>query len=110
MTDKLSPAAALLLIPASLAIGIPLALYKAWVISPLWGWFVTPLTGIATPSISLFAGLIYLIHVVRFDASATRRNEDDPVLQFATGIFHGLFLPWVALLCGWLIMLAGKVL
>lgn len=110
MTDKLSPAATLLLIPASLAIGIPLALYKAWVISPLWGWFVTPVTGIATPSVSLFAGLIYLIYVVRFDANIVRKFDNDPLQQFVHGIVNGLLLPWAALLCGWLIMLAGKVL
>ena len=80
-------------------VAIPLAIWKAYCISILWGWFITPVFGMPSPSMVAILGLLIFIPL----AYPVFPNEsDDFAERLGKLIGQSGIVPLIGLGVGWL--------
>jgi hypothetical protein len=75
---------------------VPLALFRGWVISLLWGWYVADYFGFARLTIVEAVGLGILVSVF-----TSHRNPDDGDRSVWLDLTYAVMFPALGLLFGW---------
>ena len=92
-------------IGGAILLSIPLALWAAFCVTPVWGWFITPVFGVPTPSLWMLAGVLLVarIPVVGLKSETDGKNGFEkltytlafsvvwPPLTFVAGWIYHLF-------------------
>lgn len=94
---------AIILIPVMVVMIVPMALWRGYVLSILWGWFIVPTFG--APALSLVAaiGLSLVVGMFTAHLSSKKKDEDDNALT--NYLVNGFVWPGIALLFGYIVTL-----
>ena len=96
--------ASVIAVPLTIALIIPLGLWRAFAATVLWGWFVTPLSGVAAPDLWAAFGLVTLLSLLTASFEPAQDGADGVKRLVGSTVFW-IFLPATALLLGWIITL-----
>lgn len=90
---------------------LPLAAWRAYVTTVLWGWFITPTFGVQSPSIWVLAGFATLVMLYqKWNVKPYIDPDKSMAEQVWLSIIGDALLPAMALLSGWIYhLLAGGV-
>lgn len=87
----------LLVVPVALAIGVPLALWTAFVFQTLWAWFLTPIFGISAPSLWMVFGLILMVSLLKSKPKKAKAEGWAALAEIGDAIAYGIVAPLLAL-------------
>lgn len=78
-----------------------LTVWKAYVLTVLWGWFITPEFGIAVPPVSVMWGILLIVGQFFLRYRKTDKEDDiESIIYFAIGPAMALAFGYVGKLIG----------
>lgn len=85
---------------------VPFTVYFIWsfafVAVQLWNWFIIPFFHVGPVTLLQMAGIGCFVRLFTFSIPNTG-DKDKPLSQTIAELFGYLMMPWVALLCGYII-------
>jgi hypothetical protein len=94
----------LLLLFFTLLISVPLMLWRAFVITVLWGWFIVPQFAISQLGMINAIGLSLVVSLLTARLSKVDSDDDERNKTLAGQIAVGIVAPAMALLYGWIVV------
>jgi hypothetical protein len=82
---------------------IPLVLYRAWVVTRLWGWFVVPAFHLPALDMRYALGLLLIVNMFTTDDSPPPSTDGDDWTKALAAYVGPLFGMTVALVVGWIV-------
>lgn len=84
---------------AAILVTVPLALWRGFVLSVMWGWYVVPTFGLPALSPVVAVGVIWTVHL--FYMPIPKPEERGKPVELVYPFLYGLVSPAVALAFGW---------
>lgn len=95
---------ALFILLFALLISVPLMIWRAFVITVLWGWFVVPQFGLQPLGMVSAIGLTAVVRVFTSHLNNTESDKDKQNESIAGAIANSILVPALALLTGWIVL------
>jgi hypothetical protein len=81
----------------------PIAMFRAYLITIVWGWYVVPAFHIPAPSIYFLVGLTATLHLCLPLQRVPKNKDENPISTVIDGaLLYGLLFPSTILFFAWI--------